>query len=124
METQTVEYKRQWKDEYLHYVSAFANAQGGVLATIQREKFVAMQKDGGVSSGVNGGVYNGVNELTERQQVIVKLILSNPFISAKNMAQVAHIAYRTIQRELSSMQKQNIIHREGPKNGGRWVVVE
>lgn len=115
--------RRAFEDEKLQ-IPTFEQVRGGVLATIQREKFVAMQKDGGVSSGVNGGVYNGVNELTERQQVIVKLILSNPFISAKNMAQVAHIAYRTIQRELSSMQKQNIIHREGSKNGGRWVVVE
>ena len=28
METQTIEYKQQWDDKYLAYISGFANAQG------------------------------------------------------------------------------------------------
>ena len=31
METQNIEYKVKWKDEYLHYISGFANAGGGTL---------------------------------------------------------------------------------------------
>ncbi|MBR4564944.1 MAG: putative DNA binding domain-containing protein [Paludibacteraceae bacterium] len=31
MESQTVEYKQQWDDKYLRYISGFANAQGGTL---------------------------------------------------------------------------------------------
>lgn len=31
METQNTEYKRLWKDEYLRYISGFANANGGTL---------------------------------------------------------------------------------------------
>ena len=31
METQTTEYKQQWNDKYLAYISGFANAQGGTL---------------------------------------------------------------------------------------------
>lgn len=31
METQNIEYKRLWKDEYLHYISGFANAGGGTV---------------------------------------------------------------------------------------------
>lgn len=31
MESQTVEYKQQWDDKYLSYISGFANAQGGTL---------------------------------------------------------------------------------------------
>ncbi len=31
MESQNVEYKRLWKDEYLRYISGFANAAGGKL---------------------------------------------------------------------------------------------
>ena len=30
-ESQQTEFKRQWKDEWLKWVSAFANAEGGVL---------------------------------------------------------------------------------------------
>ncbi len=31
MESQNVEYKQSWKDEYLKWVCGFANAQGGTL---------------------------------------------------------------------------------------------
>ena len=31
METQNIEYKVKWKDEFLHYISGFANAEGGTL---------------------------------------------------------------------------------------------
>lgn len=31
MESQAIEYKRLWKDEYLHYISGFANAGGGTI---------------------------------------------------------------------------------------------
>ena len=31
METQAIEYKQQWADKYLAYISGFANAQGGTL---------------------------------------------------------------------------------------------
>lgn len=31
METQKIEYKQSWREEYLKYICAFANAQGGVL---------------------------------------------------------------------------------------------
>ena len=30
-ESQNTEFKRQWKDDWLKWISAFANAQGGVL---------------------------------------------------------------------------------------------
>ena len=31
MESQNVEYKQSWKDEYLKWICGFANAQGGTL---------------------------------------------------------------------------------------------
>lgn len=31
MESQTIEYKQQWDDKYLAYISGFANAQGGTI---------------------------------------------------------------------------------------------
>lgn len=30
-ETHNVEYKRQWRDEWLQWVCGFANAQGGII---------------------------------------------------------------------------------------------
>ena len=49
METQTVEYKQQWDDKYLAYISGFANAQGGTL-------YVGIN-DAGEIVGVNNAKY-------------------------------------------------------------------
>ncbi|MBR1809922.1 MAG: ATP-binding protein [Paludibacteraceae bacterium] len=44
-EDQHTEFKRLWKDEYIQYISGFANAQGGIL-------FIGIGDDGTVC-GVN-----------------------------------------------------------------------
>jgi ATP-dependent DNA helicase RecG len=31
IESQTIEWKEQWKDEYLAWISGFANSSGGTL---------------------------------------------------------------------------------------------
>ena len=37
----------------------------------------------GVKDGVKGGVKGGVKEISERQWIILELIIANPFLSAK-----------------------------------------
>ena len=49
METQAVEYRQQWDDKYLSYISGFANAQGGTL-------YVGIN-DAGEIVGVNNARY-------------------------------------------------------------------
>lgn len=101
----------------------FEQVRGGVLITIQRETFMALQTphgvDNDVDNGVNNGVDNALARLTDRQQNILKLIHSNPYISAAKLAQVFSVALRTMQRELALLQKQGFIRRDGTK-GGQW----
>ena len=104
----------------------FKQVRGGFLATIKRERFVAIQNTNGVNNGVENVVNNVANnhtQLTERQHRILKLIWANPYMTSAKMAQVAQIAYRTVQRELAAMQKLNVIRRDGTK-GGIWIVTE
>ena len=106
-ESQNVEYKSSWHDEYLKWICGFANAQGAVmyLGFIDawgrgykkiREGFESTglpmpkieEADGGVRvtfmrKNVNNGnvvdvvVGNAVDELTERQEVIYNAIRQN-----------------------------------------------
>lgn len=41
IENQHIEFKRSWKDEYLQYISGFANANGGTL-------YIGLNDDGTV----------------------------------------------------------------------------
>ena len=62
-------------------------------------------------------------KLTERQQKILNLIKESPTITGKQMSETLSVSQRTIERDLSALQKSGILKREGNDNGGVWVVV-
>jgi predicted HTH transcriptional regulator len=77
-------------------------------------------------------------QLTERQQVIIKIIYR--FVvdhvvegvvedgveipTARSIAKQLETSPRTIQRELAYLQSQNIIIRRGNDYGGYWEIIE
>ena len=61
-------------------------------------------------------------KLTERQQKILDLIKESPTITGKQMSETLSLSQRTIERDISSLQKSGILKREGNDNGGVWVV--
>ena len=80
-------------------------------------------ENGGLNVGKNVGKQQ-IIELTERQKVIKDLIKGNPLLSAKQMSEVMSVTPRTVERDLSVMQKSGIIRHEGNRRYGIWVVLE
>ena len=78
---------------------------------------------GGVKGGVKDGVKDGVKELTEVQEVIVKEMLFDPYITTSELAQKTGIKFRTLQRYVSQLQAAGIIVREGGRKEGKWVII-
>ena len=62
-------------------------------------------------------------KLTERQQKILNLIKESPTITGKQMAETLSVSQRTIERDLSAMQKKGIIKHEGKDNNGVWQLI-
>ena len=62
-------------------------------------------------------------KLTERQQKILNLIKDSPTITGKKMSETLSVSQRTIERDLSAMQKNGILKHEGKDNDGMWVVL-
>ena len=96
---------------------------GGVMAIIQRKTVdeVIAERDGNV--GVNVGDVSEI-KLSDRQQIIVSIIRSNPTVSAKQMSETLSVTSRTIERDLAVMQKAGVIRHEGKDNAGVWVILE
>ena len=92
---------------------------GGVMATIQRKTIDKIIADNGGNRGGNMAVI----QLTNRQKLIMTHIVKNLTITAKQMAAMTDIPQRTIERELSTLQKLNIIRREGAPRTGSWVII-
>lgn len=74
----------------------------------------------------NVGEYDGdmsETKLTERQQKILNLIKESPTITGKQMSEILSVSQRTIERDLSVLQKLDVLKREGKDNDGVWIVI-
>ncbi len=92
---------------------------GGVMAIIQRKTVEEVIAERGGNVGNMSEI-----KLTARQRVIISIIQSKPTVSAKQMSETLSVTSRTIERDLSAMQKAGIIRHEGKDNAGVWVVLE
>lgn len=61
--------------------------------------------------------------LTGRQWKILRLINESPTITGKKMSEILSVSQRTIERDLSVLQKLDILKREGKDNDGVWIVI-
>ena len=60
-------------------------------------------------------------KLTERQQKILNLIKEYPTITGKQMSETLSVSQRTIERDLSALQKKGVLKHEGKDNDGLWI---
>jgi ATP-dependent DNA helicase RecG len=58
----------------------------------------------------------------ETQQKIIKMMLANPKISAKDMAKEIGITTRGIEKSIRELKAAGLVERIGPAKGGRWIV--
>ena len=100
------------------------------MAIIQRKTVdeVIAERDGNVGvnvgDGGNGGGNVAVIKPTYRQQLILSFIAKHSDITAKQMAVMSGIPQRTIERELSILQKVDMICRVGAPRTGRWKLLK
>ena len=108
---------------WLKSVSAFANGLGGSL-------FFGIDNDGIIFASTdtpNVGDHDGdmsETKLIERQQKILNIIKESPTITGKQMSETLSVSQRTIERDLSALQKKGVLKREGKDNDGVWVIVD
>ena len=64
------------------------------------------------------------SELTEPQHKILNLLKESPTITCKQMSETLSVSQRTIERNLSALQKIGVLKREGKDNDGVWVILK
>lgn len=62
-------------------------------------------------------------KLTERQKKILNLIRKSPTTTGRQMSEILSVSQRTIERDLSALQKKGILKHEGKDNNGKWVLL-
>lgn len=132
-ESQNIEYKESWRRGFKKIAEEFERASlplptieengGGVMAIVQRKTIDEVIAERGGDVGVNVGNMSE-SELSERQLNIISMIKGNPFVTGKEMSVTMSVTQRTIERDLSVLQKAGIIRHEGRVNAGVWVILE
>ena len=62
-------------------------------------------------------------KLTEGQQKVMNLTKESPTITGRQMSEILSVSQRTIERDLSTLQKKGILKHEGKDNDGLWIVL-
>ena len=100
-----------------------------ILSVETKEKDSLMPSNGTKKmSGVLKDVLKDViKELSERQIVILEMIVRDPSLSAKAMSEKMSEkntnVERTIERDLAKLKKLGILTRKGGRKNGGWVIV-
>ena len=117
-ESQNIEYKRHWQDEYLKWICGFANAQiesadGGVRVTFQRNNqgnSQSLQKSSTKSS-------------TKSEEVVIAAIGDNPQTTLTDLAIVTGLSKSGVRKVIDRLRTKNLVQRVGSLKGGHWEII-
>ena len=110
--------RKAFESEKLQFPT-FEQVRGGMLATIPRERFVAINNGTSQKSGQE--TESGTENTKDK---IIQLILSNPQITSRAIAKELDMALSGIAKHLHNLQATGRIRRVGPQKGGHWEVIE
>ena len=84
------------------------------------EKVLEMyKKNAGINVDINVGI-----KLNSTEEKIVELLIENTEYTAQQMAYRLGVTTRTIERNLSSLQKKGKLGRIGSKKAGSWIILK
>ena len=121
----------------------FEQARGGILVTIPREKFIAIQTGKSIGAELSTtpddqtsqkSVQKSVQKSTEKQQAIYDLIKNkgsleplneplNELLNTERIALLLDIPYSTAKRIVKDLEKKGLIVRVGSKKNGHWEIL-
>ncbi len=90
-----------------------------------------LEKDGGFMvtlyktaqvTEVGGQVGGQVGSLTDRQKEVLALIIGNPKISRKRLAEELNINESAVQKHINALKKKNYIERDS-ETTGQWIIL-
>ena len=80
----------------------------------------ATQKNGGINDGINDGINIRLNAT---EQKLLCLLIDHGEYTQEQMAKEIGVSVRTVERNLSSLQRKGKVERIGSKKNGRWIVM-
>ena len=108
-------------------VPMFEEVRGGVMATIKREKFIALQnkdKVDGTASTTKKTTKKTTKIKDSTVDKILQAIQENPQVTNKQLAELLGLSIDGIYWNMKKMRSNGIIRRVGPDKGGYWEILK
>jgi len=112
-ESQNIEFKTSWKDEYLKWICGFADAcvEAGLRWPHFRER--------------SGGLLVELTKSSEKSsEKILRLLQESPSLSARKIAEKLSLSSRAVEKQIKNLKNDNKIKRIGSPKGGYWKVID
>jgi ATP-dependent DNA helicase RecG len=74
--------------------------------------------------GVENGVEKGVEKLSEKENIIVRLIKEDPKISKQEISIKGELTKKSVEYNITLLKRKGLLRRIGAARGGYWEVVE
>ena len=104
-------------------IPTFEQVRGGILASIPRERFTALNKQ---NIDTNADI-----QLSERQRKIYLMVqnwsISEPLdepLNTTNISKLTGTSLSTVKRELTILQQKKLIIRVGGRKEGHWEIIK
>ena len=104
-------------------IPTFEQVRGGILASIPRERFTALNKQ---NIDTNADI-----QLSERQRKIYLMVqnwsISEPLdepLNTTNISKLTGISLSTVKRELTILQQKKLIIHVGGRKEGHWEIIK
>lgn len=148
-ESQNIEWKESWHDDYLRWVCGFANSQGGSVVSVKmmtvpplvlrtqrnlwKTSLYAGLKPPVIRDDM-GGIWieftprmSAETTMSEKMsgkmsEKIIARMGQSPQITAAELAKELEVTSRTIDREIAELKNLGRIRRIGGLKGGHWEV--
>ncbi len=108
---------------------------GGVRVIIKREIFYAIQHGGRIDPETGRLIKKDDRDndrendrekpvvLTQRQHLLLSIMRENDRVTTEELKERLHVSVATVNREITTLKKAQVLVREGGDFGGRWIVL-
>ena len=77
-----------------------------------------------IEAGASDGEQKSIlKSILKRPERILSLIRRNPYVTKNEMASTLNLSVPAISKQLAKLKDNGLIRREGPDNGGYWVIL-
>ncbi len=144
-ESQHIEFKESWRDEYQKWICGFANARGGIITACKNDGFstpefrydasgiwttfkfeyperATTQSD---QKTTQKTTQKAIQNLTEQQQAILSFLKGHPEATRKEISEsLSNITEDGVKYNLSRLQELGLLKRVGGRKQGYWQIIE